>query len=162
MAARLAPPKDPLAAIAAAEEAGVRLLLAGDGPLLGECRGRAGPGTLLLGPREDVPDLLALADAALLATRYDACPYFALEAAASGRGIVAPADAVPGALASGVAPYDPEDPDSLPRVLGSLLAPGAADRRAALGAAARAAWESSFTPERWIARMMDLYDEAAG
>lgn len=161
MAARLAPPKDPLAFLAAADrvagEAGARFLLAGSGPLLEECRAAAGQGSLVLGERGDVADLLALCDVAVLATRYDACPYFALEAAAAGRPVAAPVAALPRGLAPGLEPYDPADPDSLPRVLAALLAPGAAARRAALGAAARDAWQAGFAPERWIAGMEGLY-----
>jgi glycosyltransferase involved in cell wall biosynthesis len=164
MAARLAPPKDPLAFLDAArrvaDQVRGRFLLAGDGPLLDECREARAPRVLVLGSREDVPDLLAIADAAVLATRYDACPYFALEAAAAGKPLVAPADFVPGALAPGLVPYHPDDPDALARVLGHLLDSDAAPRRVSLGAAARRAWEARFTPERWIAAMEALYDEA--
>ena len=163
MAARLAPPKDPLAFLAAASGAPSGIfLLAGDGPLLDDCRAAAGPRSRVLGERDDVASLLAISEIAVLATRYDACPYFALEAAAAGRPIVAPADAVPAALAPGLVPFDPADPESLPRVLAPLLSNEGAPRRAALGAAARAAWAKSFAPEGWIDRMQDLYDEAAG
>jgi glycosyltransferase involved in cell wall biosynthesis len=161
MAARLAPPKDPLAFLAAAPP-GARLLLAGTGPLLGECRAAAGPGTAVLGERRDVADLLRLADVAVLATRYDACPYFALEAAAAGRPLVAPADAVPRGLLPGVAPYDPLEPGSLRGTLAEVLAPLARERRESLGAAALAAWRESFTPERWVAGMEGIYGETIG
>ncbi|HEU4396026.1 MAG TPA: glycosyltransferase [Planctomycetota bacterium] len=163
MAARLAPPKDPLAFLAAASAAPSGMfLLAGDGPLLDDCRAAAGPRSRVLGERDDVANLLAISEVAVLATRYDACPYFALEAAAAGRPIVAPADAVPAALAPGLVPFDPADPESLPRVLAPLLSGDGAPRRAALGAAARAAWAAHFAPEPWIDRMQALYDEAAG
>jgi glycosyltransferase involved in cell wall biosynthesis len=161
MAARLAPPKDPLAFLAAAGRAGTRarFLLAGSGPLLEECRAAAGPRALVLGERGDVQDLLALADVAVLATRYDACPYFALEAAAAGRPLVAPAAAVPRALHPALAPFDPAEPASLDRALAGLIGPEAAPRRADLAAAARRAREEQFAPERWIARMEAMYDE---
>jgi glycosyltransferase involved in cell wall biosynthesis len=161
MAARLAPPKEPLAFLEASRRVeGARFLLAGSGPMLEECRAAAGPRAIVLGERADVADLLALCDVAVLATRYDACPYFALEAAAAGRPIVAPAAALPRGLAEACVPSDPADPGSLARALGELLAPAAAERRRALGEAARRAWESSFTPEHWIAAMQALYDDA--
>ncbi len=164
MAARLMPPKDPLGLIAAARglaaDSGATVLIAGSGSLLAECQAAAGPGVLVLGERDDVSDLLALADVAVLATRYEACPYFALETAAAGKPLVAPAFAVPRGLLGGLEPYDPADPGSLSRALAGVLAPEARDRRAALGAAAREAWEREFTPERWIARMEAMYDEA--
>jgi len=152
MAARLAAPKDPLAFLAAAPP-GAILLLAGSGPLLEECRAAAGPRARVLGERTDVPDLLALCDVAVLATRYDACPYFALEAAAAGRPLVVPASFVPRGLHPGIVPWDPGS-------LADLLAPEAAGRRAALGAAARAAWESSFAEGPWMRAVESMYDDA--
>ncbi len=163
MAARLAPPKDPLAFLAAAAAPGAegaRFLLAGSGPLLEECRAASGPRALVLGERSDVPDLLALADLAVLSTRYDACPYFALEAAATGKPVVAPPAFVPRGLAPGLVPFDPVDPASLPAALAGLLAPAAAVRRVSLGAAARAAWEASFSPTPWIRSLEEMYEEA--
>ena len=161
MAARLAAPKDPLALVRAAASLpeGTRVILAGAGPLLAECRAAAGPRVILAGERTDVPDLLALCDAAVLSTRYDACPYFALEAAAAGRPVLAPPASVPGALAPGLVPFDPEEEGSLAAALAGILAPHAAARRRALGAAALLAWESSFSPLPWIRAMEGMYRE---
>jgi glycosyltransferase involved in cell wall biosynthesis len=158
MAARLAPPKDPLGFLGCegALPEGARLVLAGDGPLLASCRAAAGPRALVLGHRTDVGDLLALCDVAVLATRYDACPYFALEAAAAGKGIVAPAAFLPAGLGAGVVGYEPETPGSLAGVIGEVLAAGGAGRREALGAAARAAWEAGFTTRDWVDGMTRL------
>ncbi len=162
MAARLAEPKDPLALLraAAALPAGTRVLLAGAGPLLDACRAAAGPRVLVLGDRADVPDLLALCDAAVLATRYDACPYFVLEAAAAWRPVLAPLAFVPGALAPGLVPFDPGEEGSLAAALAGILSPAAAARRASLGTAARLAWESSFSPRPWIRALEGMYAEA--
>jgi glycosyltransferase involved in cell wall biosynthesis len=164
MAARLAEPKDPLTFLAVgralAASTGTRFLLAGSGPLLEECRAAAGPGVLVLGERADVADLLALCDLAVLTTRYDACPYFALEAAAAGKPIVTPSSAIPRALLPGADPYDPADPASLATVLAGLLAHGARDLRTALGVAAKDAWSRELTPDRWIARMEAMYEGA--
>jgi glycosyltransferase involved in cell wall biosynthesis len=54
VAGRLVPYKKALVAVAAAEQAGVRLVVAGDGRQLPEARARAGPGLEVLGRVDDV------------------------------------------------------------------------------------------------------------
>ncbi len=165
MAARLAEPKRPADFLALAErlgaETGAVFLLAGDGPLLEASVAGAGPHARVLGARDDVPDLLRLADVALLCTGFEACPYFLLEAAAAGRPVAAPRLAVPGDLLHAAIPWDdPADLDTAAAALGYLLTgPDAAERRATLGAAARAAWVRRFSPDPWIDAIQGMYDE---
>jgi len=64
-----------------------RLLMAGRGPLAGVLTGV--PGLELLGQVNDVPALLAKADAFLLASDHEGCPLSVLEAAAAGCPILA-------------------------------------------------------------------------
>lgn len=64
-----------------------RMILAGDGPLRGRLTGASG--VELLGQVEDVPGLLACADAFLLASEHEGCPLSILEAAQAGCPILA-------------------------------------------------------------------------
>lgn len=69
-----------------------RLQMAGQGPLAEALSGT--PGLELLGQREDVPALLAQADAFLLASDHEGCPLSVLEAAAACCPILATAAAL--------------------------------------------------------------------
>jgi glycosyltransferase involved in cell wall biosynthesis len=69
-----------------------RTVIAGDGPLAGELRRRAseaGADVAFLGPREDVPALLAAADVVVVPSRWEARALIVQEAMRSGRPIVA-------------------------------------------------------------------------
>jgi glycosyltransferase involved in cell wall biosynthesis len=91
---RLAPQKDPLlwARIAVALQHQVRprprMTWAGDGPLASEVANILGDGGreagVLLGHRDDVPDLLSGADVFLMTSVYEGLPYALLEAMAAG------------------------------------------------------------------------------
>jgi glycosyltransferase involved in cell wall biosynthesis len=94
---RLAWPKDPITlvhALAQVRAASVELLVAGDGPqrprVEAEVR-RLGLDSVirLLGPRDDVPDLLASCDVFVLASRSEGGPISILEAMAAGLPVVA-------------------------------------------------------------------------
>jgi glycosyltransferase involved in cell wall biosynthesis len=93
--ARLAPQKglhDLLDAAAALRGEGVRILVAGDGPLREELAARVRAEQLpveLLGRREDVPDLLRRADLVLSAARWEGQPVGLQEALRAGRAIIA-------------------------------------------------------------------------
>lgn len=163
--------KDPLGALEAAAEVleavpGAAYAVAGDGPLRGALeaearrRGLAGR-VLLLGSRDDVPDLMAAADALLLASRTEGMPGCLIEAGMAG--LPAAAYAVGG----------------VPEVLGEtgLLAPpgdrralaGCAlrlarepDTRRALGEAARERCRDRFEIRRVAPRYLGVYREVAG
>lgn len=93
--ARLAPQKglhDLLDAAALLRGEGVRILVAGDGPLERELTARITAEHLpvdLLGRRQDVPDLLRRADLVLSAARWEGQPVALQEALLAGRAIVA-------------------------------------------------------------------------
>ncbi len=138
MVGRLAPPKDPLAFLAAAaRSAGPgRWVLAGDGPLLGRCRRAAPSRAEVRGRVADPGRLLAGAAVAVLATRFEAAPYFLLEAMAAARPVVA-ADlpATREMLGDAGVLVPPGDPGALAAAVDRLLMdPGA---RAELGARGR-------------------------
>ncbi|HJB11577.1 MAG TPA: glycosyltransferase [Candidatus Brachybacterium merdavium] len=95
--ARLAPQKGlesllDAAALLAVEQPPLRILVAGDGPLLGRLRARIDAEDLpvqLLGHREDVGELLAGADLVVSAARWEGQPVSLQEALRAGRAIVA-------------------------------------------------------------------------
>jgi glycosyltransferase involved in cell wall biosynthesis len=95
--ARLAPQKGLDVLIAAAarwrdRDPQPRTVIAGDGPLAAELRAKAsqaGADVLLLGARQDVPALLALADVVIVPSRWEARALIVQEAMQSGRPIVA-------------------------------------------------------------------------
>jgi L-malate glycosyltransferase len=76
--------KDPLTAIHAAEQAGVTLLVVGDGPLRSATERAAGPNTRVLGQRRDVPRVLAAADVYASTSRREGLSLSLLEAMAAG------------------------------------------------------------------------------
>lgn len=124
---------------------GARLLIAGGGELEPALRERIDGSPLaetvrLLGPREDIPDLLAACDVAVLPSESEALPTVVMEAAAAGRPMIATdvggtrdvlADGVTGRLL-------PARPDAaaLAAALTGLL--GDRERAALLGRAGRA------------------------
>jgi len=163
---RLVPPKDPVtlvrafAAHAAPDEV---LLIAGRGELDRDVKLAVrsldvGNRVLLLGDRDDVPSLLAAADAVVLSSRWEGQPMVQLEAAAARRLLIATAapgtvdvveDGVTGILAA------VGDVDALGAAMrhARALPPGA--REAILAAAG--AQLQSFTIERVLDRWEELY-----
>jgi glycosyltransferase involved in cell wall biosynthesis len=95
--ARLAPQKGLDVLIAAAarwrdRDPQPRTVIAGDGPLAAELRAKAsqaGADVLLIGARQDVPALLAIADVVIVPSRWEARALIVQEAMQSGRPIVA-------------------------------------------------------------------------
>lgn len=86
---RLVPEKDPLLAVAAAREAGLRLTLLGDGPLRAEVA-RAGGDGVVLHPFTPVPwPLYRRHRALLLTSRYEAFGNVIVESLAAGTPVVA-------------------------------------------------------------------------
>jgi glycosyltransferase involved in cell wall biosynthesis len=97
--ARLAEQKGLSVLMSAAAELGRRtppplVVVAGGGPLeaaLRERVAREGLPVVLLGPRDDVPDLLAAADVVVVPSRWEGQPIFVQEALRAGRPLVATA-----------------------------------------------------------------------
>ena len=93
MVGRLAPPKRPDLFVDAALSApdGLRFLLVGDGPDLPRYRELADTHETLItvGWRDDLADLIGASDIGVLATSFEAAPYFLLQAMAAGLPCVA-------------------------------------------------------------------------
>jgi glycosyltransferase involved in cell wall biosynthesis len=137
--------------------------IAGDGPRLAELRALASAlgiadRVTFLGHREDVPALLAQADAFVLPSRSEAFPNGAIEAMAAGLPVVA--SAVGGLLdliepgRTGVL-VPPDDPRALAGAIDGLV--NAPARAAALGAAARDEVVRRYSFERMVRAFEDLY-----
>jgi glycosyltransferase involved in cell wall biosynthesis len=166
MVARFFPQKDHallLRAFAAARCPDARLLLVGDGPGLPACRRLAadlglGHQAQFLGARDDVPQLLAGAQVFALASRYEGLPISILEAMRAGLPVLATAvGGVGEAVAHGRSGLltPPGDEHALAAALRLLL--GQPRLRAAMGAAGREAFLNTFTRERMLAQIADLY-----
>ena len=141
-----------------------RIAIVGDGPLHGELEGRAAALGLDRDPRWAMlpfsapPDRhLRAADVSVLPSSWEGLPFAVLEAMACGLPQVATAvGGTPEALTpeTGVL-VEPDDPVALARALGALL--GDPERRAAMGAAARARHAARFTVDRMVAGTAALY-----
>ena len=114
-----------------------------------------------LGARDDVRDLLAVADVAVLPSYYrEGIPRVLIEAAAMGRPLVA--TDVPGCrevVQDGVNGFlvPPKDPAALAAAIEALLKdPGL---RAEFGAASRRLAEERFSDRQVVGRILDLYRE---
>ena len=142
----------------------VRLLVAGEGPMLEQVEravGALGDGGVLAGHRDDVMAVLDATDVLLHAPHYDALPTSLIEAAAAGVPVLAtrvggiPEIVVDGE--TGVLVDPPPDAAALAAALEGLLAdPG---RRARMGTAARERFEAEFSAPAWAARLRALYDD---
>jgi glycosyltransferase involved in cell wall biosynthesis len=172
MVGRLAPPKRPdlaLLALATVREQlpEAELHVVGDGPLRAEAErlaaelGLAGA-VQFLGNRDDVPELLAEAECALLASDYEGCPLAVLEAMAASVPVAATAvggtaelvrQGATGALAG------KGDAQGLAAAVEQVLADPA--RAADWGGEGRREAERSFTLDRMVDRLAGLYRELA-
>lgn len=145
---------------------GLRLVIAGEGPLRpaleAERRTLGLEGRVtLLGPRNDVADLMGAADVFVLASVREGLSVTLLEAMRAGRPAVVTdvggnAEAVADGVTGRVVPMGDVG------ALGSALAELAVDpaRRAAWGRAASERWRSRFTAERMVRETEALYREA--
>ncbi|MBI4371810.1 MAG: glycosyltransferase [Elusimicrobia bacterium] len=151
-----------LAAMARLKGSTLRCAILGDGPdrrrLEALIRDDGLEGSArLLGERGDMPSWLSAFDVYALPSLWEGLPNALLEAMAAGLPVVASdVDGVPEAVTGGrdglLVP--PERPELLARVLSALAADP--DRRAALGAAAKASVAERFT----VARMVAEYESA--
>ena len=141
----------------------LQFLIVGDGPRAAELRALAqtlGVGTQVsfLGHREDIPALLAQADAYVLPSRSEAFPNGAIEAMAAGLPVVA--SRVGGLLdliddgRTGLL-VKPDDPSALADALESLLLSPA--HAAKLGASAREEVTRRYSFDRMVRTFEDLY-----
>lgn len=141
-----------------------RTVIAGAGPLaseLGEQVRQAGADVILLGERDDVPALLAVADVFVLPSRWEARALVLQEAMRAGRAIVATKSggtpALTGADAAVLVP--PEDDAALAEAVLAVL--GDPALAAALGLAARARAGSFPTQPDALGQAMTIYRELA-
>lgn len=113
----------------------------------------------LLGPRDDVPRLLAASDIFVSASHWEGLPVAILEAMAAGLPIVATSV---GDVPQVVTPdtgliVPPQQPAALAAALNTLLADPA--RRTTLGRAARARVTQEYSAEVWLDRLAEVYRE---
>jgi glycosyltransferase involved in cell wall biosynthesis len=140
------------------------LVIAGEGPQRADLAARISAERLpvrLLGHREDVADLLAAADLAVLSSRWEARALIAQEALRSGTPLVATAvGGVPDLVGEAALLVPPADPAALAGAVRTLLADPAA--RAAL-ASAGAAKAATWPDERdTIEQVLSMYREVSG
>lgn len=157
-------------AAAALERArpGAHWVLVGDGELRGELEARARRAGVesrvhFTGWRDDVADVLALADVVVLPSESEGFGRVLVEAMAMGRAIVATAvGGVPDVVVAGETGLlvPPGDPDALAGAVRALLDDPA--RGARLGAAGRARAESTFSLGAHVDRVERVYAEVLG
>ena len=167
---RLMEQKAPLDFVAAARRVlealpSAHALLAGDGPLREQVAAAAAgePRLHLLGPRDDVPDLLAAADVVAFSSLWEGLGRALTEAVLAGRPVVATAvNGVPDLVVDGVTGHltPPGRPDLLARrILDVLERP---DRGQALGVAGAARIAGRFDVAEMVAELDALYQGALG
>jgi glycosyltransferase involved in cell wall biosynthesis len=167
MVGRLAPPKRPdlaLRALALVRERvpEAELWIVGDGPLRPEAERLAdavgvAEAVRFLGHRDDVPELLAGAECALLASDYEGCPLSVVEAMAAGVAVAATDVGGTGELVrpgQTGALSDKGDADGLAHALEQVLA-----LPTELGAAGRKVAEAELSLDTMVSRLTALYDE---
>ena len=142
---------------------GVRLIVAGDGPLAAELHGQArrlGDAVRWAGflPDAELAALLGAADAVLVPSLYEPFGLIALEAAAAGAP-VAVAD-TGGLRDFGLTSFTPDDPAALATALAQLLGDRDAARRSAVRAQRRVRRDYAWTTV--AARTVEVYADALG
>ena len=151
------------AAAVLARRADMRFLLAGDGPLIDECRTRAeargvADAILFLGHRDDVADLLAAADLFVLPSRFEGLPLAVLEAMAAGLPVVSTRvggtdevvlEGLTGRL------VQPGDNHELAGAIVDIVSDP--EKAAAMGAAGRRRFDAHFAAARMATETKELY-----
>ncbi len=144
------------------------LALAGDGPLRGDLEAaareaRIGDAVLFLGPRDDVPRLIASADLVVLASLTEGMPNAILEAMAAGRAVVATrVGGIPDLV------IDRETGILVPRAEPAALAAAIMallddpSRRARLGEAGRRRAREHFSMEKVTGAVVAVYEALLG
>ncbi len=162
-----------LRAFAALDDANALLLIAGEGPLREELEALRDELGLadrarFLGARDDIPALMAVADALVLSSSWEGLPIVVLEAGAASLPVIATAVGdVPSAIANEETGLlvPPEDLDALSGALRSFLA-RSSEERAALGRALREVvleqYEMTKIVDRWEAVYAELCEAARG
>jgi len=167
MVGRLAPPKRPDLALRALARARDRvpeaeLWIVGDGPLgagTERLAGELGVGEAVrfLGHRDDVPELLASAECALLASDYEGCPLAVVEAMAAGVAVAATDAGGTGELVrpgETGALSEKDDAEGLARALEQVLA-----NPVELGAAGRKIAQAELSLDTMVGHLVALYED---
>ncbi|MGW1023212.1 glycosyltransferase family 4 protein [Streptomyces sp. NPDC002577] len=140
------------------------VVVAGEGPLRGALQRRIedeGLPVRILGRRDDVPELLAAADVALLPSPWEARSVLAQEALHARVPLVATAvGGVPDLVGNAAELIPPGDPEALAETVVRLLAdPERRDQLRELGEAQAATWP---TEDETVAQVLSVYDELTG
>lgn len=114
----------------------------------------------LLGPRNDVPDLLAASDIFVSSSHWEGLSNALLEAMAAGLPIVATNNSdTPRVVVEGTGLLVPaKEPTQLANALRTLL--DNPEQRCALGQAAREHMAEAYSLDRWAAQMLALWESA--
>jgi glycosyltransferase involved in cell wall biosynthesis len=157
---------DVLVAAAAGMSADPRplVVVAGDGPLESELRDQAtrtGAPVRFLGRRDDVAELIAACDVAVVSSRWEARQLFAQEVLRAGRPLVATkVGGLPGLVADGAVLVPAEDPEALAEAVTGLLAdPVRSAELVARGRAIAGTWPTG--PDT-VAQVRAVYAELVG
>jgi glycosyltransferase involved in cell wall biosynthesis len=113
-----------------------------------------------LGLRNDVPDVLAALDVAVLSSDYEGSPLSVLEYMEAGKPVVSTrVGGVPDLVEDGVTGIlvEPQDPEALASAVVSLLRDP--ERTKAMGEAGRERRRSEFSIEATVRKVEDLYEE---
>jgi glycosyltransferase involved in cell wall biosynthesis len=137
------------------EQPHTRLLVIGDGPLLGEVRAQVSArgldgAVVFTGLQRNIPDHLALLDAFVLSSTRESFPLAAREAMAAGKAVIAPRiGGCPEVVDEGVTGYlfESRDVAGLAACMQRVIADG---RHEALGRAARERVERLFSRRSWV------------
>ena len=150
--------KNPLAAIRAAEEAAIKLLVVGDGPLRAEVEKQESKHVRVLGERHDVASLLAASDIFVLTSRREGLAFSLLEAMV--RGLAPVVFELPENLeAIGDAGISVAQGDEGALVEALRLVVESQTVRVALGRRARQRIAECFSADEMISRTRAVYDD---
>lgn len=161
---RLAPPKEPLVLLTALQKLpNAKVILVGEGPMRPEIeqfvkRNQLEDRVMMLGMREDVPEILAASDVFVLPSRWEGLPLVIIEAIFAGLPVVA-------TRVGGISELVEEGvngwliPRSDPRAMAQALQRLTEDefRRKQMGKAGREKALEQFTLERMVAQYRELY-----